>query len=259
MRILNFLITTVVITFQLFAEEHNFLLYDLNANQWVQELGPHCDDRTTPCCSFNFALSVMGFDAEILIDASTPELPYQEKYAASEKWRTSHTPALWMRQSCLWFSKELTTRLGMARFQWYVDLLDYGNQDLSGGVTQAWINSSLKVSPREQVLFLKKLMQGELPVSEYAMQMTKKITFLEEIEGWELHGKTGSGDLDGWFVGWIEKGGQLFLFAWNVRDEEKVAEYGGARAKAKTIACLKEFIRDMSQRQEHRFAPESRL
>jgi beta-lactamase class D len=74
------------------------------------------------------------------------------------------TPQLWMRYSCVWYSQVLTANLGMEKFQNYVDLFNYGNKDLSGGLTQAWLMSSLKVTPREQIFFLEKIIDETLPV-----------------------------------------------------------------------------------------------
>lgn len=258
----NILITAVVVALHpcLFSEEGNFLLYDLKTKQWIQEEGPHCDDRIAPCSTFKIPLSLIGFDAGILIDESSPQWPYRE----CDDWslpihRQPHTPALWMRNSCVWYSQELTTRLGMEQFQHYVELFDYGNKDLSGdrdkknGLTHAWLDTSLKISPREQIFFLEKLVRQSLPVSAHSIGMTKQILFLEEMNGWKLYGKTGSGhrlnadgtinrDLqNGWFIGWLEKDDRVVLFVFNLRDDEKVEGYGGPRAKEKTRALLLKF------------------
>tara|TARA_R110000751_G_scaffold8041_3_gene32519 strand:+ start:22850 stop:23284 length:435 start_codon:yes stop_codon:yes gene_type:complete len=113
-----------------------------------------------------------------------------------------------------------------------VEAFDYGNQDLTGdpgkdnGLTRAWLSSSLQISPREQVAFLRRLVTGALPVSATAMENTARITDHGELpSGWRIHGKTGSGlpigddgifdkgRAFGWFVGWAERGGNRFVFA----------------------------------------------
>lgn len=121
-------------------------------------------------------------------------------------------------------------KLGLARLQEYLTLFEYGNQDLSVGIifpgpeNPAWASSSLKISPKEQIVFLQNMLQGAL-VSEHALQMTKAILFREELsEGWKLYGRTGTGiNIDDhglkvrWFVGWIEKSDQTFPFVYQIR------------------------------------------
>jgi len=87
----------------------------------------------------------------------------------------------------------------MERFQQYVDRFDYGNRDIEGnpgkhdGLTQAWLSSSLTISPEEQARFLGKMVSGKLPVSAQTLQYTANILKVSEIDGWQIHGKTGMG------------------------------------------------------------------
>ena len=83
--------------------------------------------------------------------------------------------------------------------------------DLSGGLTNAWVSSSLQISPLEQVEFLHKIVKQQLPVSKKSYAYAKNIMYILEMAGgWKLYGKTGNGKLKndmqhGWFVGYIEK------------------------------------------------------
>lgn len=244
------------------AEETHFLLYDLNHNQMLIEEGPHCDERYSPCSTFKLCLSLIGFDAGLLIDADTPTWDFKEGYADYLPiWKSPHTPALWMKHSCVWFSQLLTVQLGMQRFQAYLDRLDYGNKDLSGenALTRGWLRgSSLKISPREQLLFLAKMLRGELPISTHAVQMTKEIIFLEDLGlGWQLYGKTGSeGQEDpyfkaGWFIGWIENNTQVLPFVYYLRDMRKTEKFGSFIAKKEAKERLLHFIQSLPQTREH--------
>lgn len=214
-----------------FSAEENFLLINGASNESVLELGPHINERMTPCSTFKIALSLMGFNSGILKDVHNPVWLFQEGYDDFlESWKSPQTPQSWMKTSCIWYSKVLALQLGAENFQAYLVTLDYGNQDASGGLTSAWVGSSLKISPREQVAFIRKMIQEKLPVSCDAVQMTKKLLFVEGFaDGWKLFGKTGwSGSSSkpdgqnqlGWFVGWIEKDNCFFPFAYNIRDSK---------------------------------------
>lgn len=136
MRTLYFLILTTIIG-HLFAEK-NFLVYEVNSKQWLCEQGPHCDERISPCSTFNIPLSLMGFDSGILVDETAPEWPFEGYTDFLPVWKMPMTPQLWMRHSRVWFSQVLTTAMGLQQFQDYVDRFTYGNKDLSGGLTQTW-------------------------------------------------------------------------------------------------------------------------
>ncbi len=216
--------------FSLFAEE-NFLLIDGQSNEKLIEIGSDVDEPLTPCSTFKIALSLMGFDSGILQDENTPVWPYQEGYDDFlESWKNPQTPQSWMKNSCVWFSRVLAADLGIKKFTFYLSVLDYGNQDMSGGLTNAWLSSSLKISVREQVTFIQNMLQGKLLISSYALHKTRSLLFLEELpNGWQLFGKTGwSGSTSkfdgkneiGWFVGWVEKGEKILPFAYNIQKEK---------------------------------------
>jgi beta-lactamase class D len=211
----------------IFAGEENFLLMDATTNTVIHELGPHIHERMSPGSTFKMALSLMGYEMGILEDEWTPIWGYHEGYVAyRESWKTSQSPRSWMKNSCIWYSQILAPKLGLEMIQNYLALFEYGNQDMSGGITTAWLGSSLKISPAEQVRFIQKIIQERFPLSSQATEMTKRILFVEELpDGSKLFGKTGLFDQEeenlevGWFIGWVEKEEKYFPFAYQIRAE----------------------------------------
>jgi beta-lactamase class D len=199
----------------------------------------------------------MGYNEGVFQTETTPQWPYKEEYGENrsfmlEAWKGPQTPKTWIQYSCVWFSQVFTQLLGQDKFKDYLEEFNYGNQDASGdpgknnGLTHCWLSSSLKISPLEQVAFLRKLLKKELPVSQEAHLLTQKILFLEELApGWTLYGKTGSGDQEAWFVGWI-KGPQNLVFSCCVQDKEKKGMVKSILAKDHAKALLLEFIQQNS-------------
>lgn len=226
-----------------------------------------CSLRYAPCSTFKIALSLMGYDDGLLIDETHPELPFQKGYVDwLDAWKQSHHPAIWMKNSCVWYSQVLTQKLGTEKFKNYLHKFNYGNQDVSGdkgknnGLTNCWLSSSLEISPEEQVAFLQSLVARKIPISPKAHEMTKNILFLEELpNGWKLYGKTGSGSQltkdraeklklqHGWFVGWIEKDGRAIVFAKHIADDKEQDIYASLRAKAETKEKLLTLIKDVEK------------
>jgi beta-lactamase class D len=210
-----------------------------------------CATPYAPESTFKIPLGLMGFDSGILKNESDPSwsLPDgTDPYINVCK--GNHNPRTWMRDSCLWYSRILTTKFGMEKFQDYVTKFSYGNMDLSGGLTNAWISNSLKISPEEQTVFLQKILDRKLSVSDASYDKAKKIMFIQEMAGgWKLYGKTGNGrqinsdgkktDLQhGWFVGYIEKGNRRIVFASHVVDNEKISSFASFRARNNALIKL---------------------
>ncbi len=255
-KISIFLFLGFVCCSKTWAERSCFLVQEQQTI--LKQEGSDCSQPYAPESTFKIALSLMGFDAGILKDAEHPEWPYKKEYELYlNVWKYPHNPRTWIRDSCVWYSQVLTRQLGMKRFQDYVDAFRYGNQDLSGekgqnnGLTHAWLSSSLAVSPQEQIQFLQKIVNKELPVSQAALDKTKAILFIQELAGgWKLYGKTGNGRQlssdknhklplqHGWFVGWIEKDGRVITFVRHIADSKEKTTFASFRAKNEALIQL---------------------
>lgn len=200
-----------------------FELYDLTANKLVARYNfKLCATRVAPQSTFKVPLSLMAFDSGILKNERSG-LTWDGRRSARPEWNRDQTAASWMKLSVVWFSQRLTPKLGLPRIKSYLAKFRYGNQDFSGGITKAWLQSSLLISPDEQLRFWQRFWREQLPVSKHAFAMTKKITYLgASPRGWALNGKTGSGAVVsdkgkllrgyGWFVGHIARGGHGYVF-----------------------------------------------
>jgi beta-lactamase class D len=210
----------------------------------------HCRERLVACSTFKIPLAVMAFDLGVLKDENQT-LKWDGKKGFLESHNHDHTAKTWIRDSVVWFSQRLTPQIGKEKIEKYLHAFHYGNEDLSGGLTDAWLISpgdkapALKISAYEQVEFMKNLWMDRLPVSKRAMQITREISFLETSpQGFKLSGKTGSNYYDhnsgkdkrvglGWFISHLEKGDNEYIAVANFSDLVPVdaKKYGGLRAK----------------------------
>ena len=125
----------------------------------------------------------------------------------------------------------LDKEIGIRKIEQYIHTIGYGNQRLAGDATDYWLESSLKISPVEQVELLKRFHEKELPFSEENLSAVKDALWIEDQGNTVLYGKTGTGrveekDINGWFVGFAEKGRHTYCFAVNIHADE------GASGKA---------------------------
>lgn len=238
------------------AETLCTLIADAGTGQIIHQQGAGCDTPTTPASTFKIPLAVMALDAGLIADAHNPALPFVEGYAdwGGEEWRRTTDPLAWMDYSVVWYSQVLARSLGAEQLARYAEAFDYGNADFSGdpgadnGLERAWISSSLKLTPRQQLAFMAKLVNGQLPVTQHAMQTTLSILQRREADGWQFLGKTGSayprqadGNFDrahgwGWYLGTASKGDRTLVFVRLEQDESRQAISGGLRSRDQLLA-----------------------
>ena len=211
-----------------------------------------CRSRVTPASTFKIALSLIGYDAGYLTGITTPVLPYRQGYPdwGGKNWTQPTDPQRWMKYSVVWYSQQITGALGGDRIERYLSAFGYGNADFAGdpgrnnGLERAWISSSLKIAPSEQVTFLRALVNRGLPVVPDAIDKTMAIVETVAVgNGWLVSGKTGTayprmadGSFDrargwGWFVGWAKKGNRTVVFARLNQDERREKGSAGIRAR----------------------------
>ncbi|OZI28672.1 class D beta-lactamase [Bordetella genomosp. 1] len=209
-----------------------------------------CAARYTPASTFKLAIALMGADAGVLKGPHEPVWNYRADYPdwGGDAWREPTDPVRWIKYSVVWYSQLIARALGQERFQRYTSAFRYGNEDVSGepgkhnGTDGAWIISSLRISPLEQLAFLRKVVNRQLPVKTAAYELAENLFEVGEVGGWRLYGKTGTGspgsngvytsaNAYGWFVGWARKDGRRLVFARLVQDERTTKPNAGLRAR----------------------------
>ena len=221
-----------------------FLLYNPNQNSLLTQYNPaRCGERLSPNSTFKVPLSLMAFDQKLISQKSVFKWDGKDKGLAV--WNQNQTPYTWLENSTVWVSQDLAAKLGENKIKNYLIKFNYGNQNNSA--PNFWLDSRLAISADEQLAFMKALLANKLPVSKEAVSNTKANMYLETSpHGWRLYGKTGTsqktndGKSQGWFVGFIEKADQIYIFVLNFSDlqDPKTSEGAGSRAKEITKTLL---------------------
>jgi beta-lactamase class D len=202
-----------------------FVLYDLKSDKVVCQYNEsRCQREFAPCSTFKIAIALMAFDKGILKDENTT-YKWDGVDRGNPYWNRDTSATDWLKYSVVWYSQRITPQLGAPTIEDYLAKFDYGNRDISGGLTNFWLGSTLKISANEEIEFLKKLWRDELPVSPRAMALTKKIMPVEiSPSGARLAGKTGSHSTTtnslGWFVGHLDGKQGEYLVAVNYTEDK---------------------------------------
>ncbi len=215
--------------------EGAFVLFDLKSNHYIRYNEQRCRQRFSPHSTFKIPNTLIGLETGIISNADFFIAWDRRKYpprstwtsAPFIHWKRDHTLQSALKYSVLWYYREIAQRIGEQKMKRFVTEFDYGNRDISGGLSSPnlfeafWLRSTLKISADEQIEFLKRLYLGRLPVSKRSIDIVKSILVLEETPTYKLSGKTGGGPAGngntlGWFVGYLETKGNVYLFATNI-------------------------------------------
>jgi bla regulator protein BlaR1 len=193
-------------------------------------------DRVSPCSTFKIFLTLAGLEYGILQDSST-EIKWDGVIRSVEingetitpDWNRDLTLREAFTNSAVWYFYDVYEKIGDENIAKFMRICDYGNQDATSD-GRFWVNGSLEISPLEQVNFLRKVFNGELPFSKNCIEILREVMYVGDLNGGKLHGKTGTNGENtvGWFVGFYEKNGDRIYFAVRLVAGEDVS---GTKAK----------------------------
>ncbi|MDF2804749.1 MAG: Beta-lactamase, partial [Anaerocolumna sp.] len=213
-----------------------FIIYDENESRYSIYNESQVDERLSPCSTFKIPNALIGLETGV-IEGKDYVYQWDGKMNQIDSWNKDHTLTTAITNSVVWYFQKLAQNVGEDKMQEYLDKIDYGNNDISGAITKFWLGSTLKVSAREQVEFLIKLYHDKLPFDKENMKIVREIIILESIDAYVFSGKTGTADQGlGWFVGTIQKDGNIYYFATNIVGGNDTT---GAKAKEITKEILK--------------------
>ena len=206
------------------------VLYDPTQNCYQiynQELA---NTRRSPCSTFKIVSSLIGLENHIISPENSLK-KWSGEIFWNEDWNQDLSFEQAFRASCVWYFRELIDEIGADAIQEGLDALQYGNCDISDwagrqntnnnnpALTGFWIESSLKISPKEQTEVMSRIFGGESAYSEQALRQLEQAMRIEQEgeAGPAIYGKTGMGKdsgvvVDAWFTGFADMGGRRVYF-----------------------------------------------
>ena len=221
--------------------EGSFVFYDLQRDSWKIHNLEQATLRVSPNSTYKIYDALLGLEEGVI----TPENSYMawdlQQYPF-DVWNCDQTLRTAMRSSVNWYFQALDKQLGSACISDYVRRIDYGNQDTTGGLSDYWMESSLKISAIEQAELLIRLHRNDFGFSSGNVEAVKDALYLSTHSEKKLYGKTGTGrvngqDINGWFVGYVETQDNTYFFTANISDDTGAS---GSRAADITMKILTE-------------------
>ena len=185
-----------------------------------------------PASTFKIPNSLIALETGVVADPDKDVFKWDGVKRSIEAWNRDHTMRSAIAASAVPVYQEIARRIGAERMQKYLDLLEYGNHDIGGGIDQFWLTGALRIDPVQQVDFVDRLRRGVLPVSKRSQDLVRDILPVTKVGDSVIRAKTGllGAELGkpslGWLVGWAEKGSEQTVFALNMdcREPRHVAD-----------------------------------
>ncbi len=200
--------------------EGSFVLYDLENDTWSIHDMEHATLRVAPNSTYKIYDALFGLEEGVI----TPEntfIAWDGKNYPFDTWNTDQTLQSAMSNSVNWYFQSLNEQLGVPSVNKYIQQIKYGNENMSGNFSSYWMESSLKISPIEQVELLTKLHNNSFSFAPENVNAVKDAICLSSSDAGTFYGKTGTGrvdgqDVNGWFIGYIETADNTYFFATNI-------------------------------------------
>ena len=219
--------------------EGSFVLYDLENDIWSIHDIEHATLRVAPDSTYKIYDALFGLEEGVI----TPEdsfIAWNGKNYPFETWNSDQTLQSAMTSSVNWYFQAIDEQLASTNIRNYIQQIGYGNENVSGRLSTYWLESSLKISPVEQVKLLTKLQNNSLGFSSENINAVKDSICIFSSDTVKFYGKTGTGridgqDVNGWFIGYIETINNTYFFATNIGADSDAT---GSNATEITMSIL---------------------
>ena len=219
--------------------EGSFVFYDLENDAWSIHDREHAALRTAPDSTYKIYDSLFGLEEGII----TPEnsfIAWNGESYPFETWNADQTLPSAMSSSVNWYFQAIDEKLGFADVYSYIQEIGYGNENMRGDFSTYWMESSLKISPIEQVELLTRLQNNSFGFAPENINAVKDAICLFSSDTGTFYGKTGTGrvdgrDVNGWFIGFVETADNTYFFAANIGAGDRAT---GSNAAEITMSIL---------------------
>lgn len=228
----------------------SFVLYDKNNKKFIRYNPERAKKGFIPASTFKIANSLIGLETGV-ISGEEHIFKWNGEKRFLDIWNKDMNLNEAFNASCVPCYQELARAIGEERMLKWVKKLNYGNANISGGIDQFWLTGDLRISPDEEVKFLRRLYENKLPLKQRTMDILKKIMLRENTPEYKFSYKTGwqtenlknaSGTKSlGWLVGYVEQNNNVYFFATNVETDNTQANFAASR-----MEITKKILKDLN-------------
>jgi beta-lactamase class D len=201
-----------------------FVLFSQTDNEFFRYNPSLCDSGYIPASTFKIPNSLIALEEGIIKDTNQI-IKWDGHQWPNKSWNQDQTLKTAMKFSRVWVYSKFAEQIGINKYYDYVKSFDYGNKNLTGQPSRFWLAGLLKITANQQIEFLRKFYNYNLPVSRHSIDIVKNIIVLDQTDKYKLSGKTGGGMLSDteyimWLVGYLETNNKLYFYAMNFKTND---------------------------------------
>lgn len=180
------------------------VVYDTTNQQYAIYNRDLAVTRSSPCSTFKIISSLIALENWV-IEPENSTRTWCGEIFWNEDWNKDIDFHEAFRTSCVWYYRQVIDDIGEDLMQRELDKLQYGNCDISDcegrlntnnsnrALTGFWIESSLLISPKEQVEVMERIFGNNSAYSEETQAELKQVMQVPEIDSTDIsiYGKTG--------------------------------------------------------------------
>ncbi|TDS09757.1 class D beta-lactamase [Sphingobacterium paludis] len=195
-------------------------IFDYNNNKWLVNEEVESFKQMVPASTFKIIHLLIALETGTIADEHTVIKWPGSIDTALYGYRPSTYRDMTVKEafevSAGWVFMELAKKIGREEYVEYLEACNYGNLKVSNE-PDFWNFGPLAISTRNQVEFLVKIYEGNVPFSKRNLEILKRVMVMEKNYDYTLRAKTGWGWKDGkdvgWWVGYVEKHNHVYFFA----------------------------------------------
>lgn len=211
--------------FQELGVEGSIVIYDANNDRVYQHNPQRNSTAFLPASTFKILNSLISLETGV-IPNELAVLTWDGIPRAIPEWNRDLNMREAIKSSAVWFYQVLARRVGHDRMQQWVERVEYGNRKIGTkeNIDKFWLEGDLRITPDQQIKFLRRLYKNDLPFSAKSIATVKDIMIIEQTPAYTIRGKTGWVGFQtqknipqvGWFVGYLEQNKNVYFFATNI-------------------------------------------
>ena len=199
------------------AVEGAILIYDFDQDSYYSNDFTWAKNGKLPASTFKITNSIIALETGVVENDSTV-FKWNGEERSMKLWQQDLVLRDAFHFSCVPCYQELARKIGVHKMTEYLEKLEYGHMKVdSSNIDRFWLEGASRIDQMQQIHFLKKFYQAQLPISERTKEIMKRLMLIEENDTYKIYGKTGwsvsEGHDNGWFVGYIETQKKVYFFA----------------------------------------------
>lgn len=191
------------------------LLNNANNDFSVYNLNQYRDSAYHPGTGFQILNAMIAIEAGVLTDENTTLSGLDSSHSSIKKALGKDTL----------FFDSIAIKTGADPMKFWLDSLKYGIRNFSNDTASFWKNDAIKITPDEQLGFIKSLYFSQLPFQKRTQAIIKNLLIKESTSLYTLAYNTGvtlsNGSLIEVLTGWILENNHIYFFSLTTKAKQE--------------------------------------